>query len=155
MALYTQEQRLRRDASRWTLVQAVLAPIQFLVFIVSVALVARYLLTGSGLDLATASVVLKTFVLYAIMITGAIWEKEVFGQHLFAPSFFWEDAVSMIVIALHTAYLIMLLGKIGSIETQLWVALAGYAVYVINAGQFLWKLRLARLEPGFVSGSKS
>lgn len=147
VAIYTREERLRRDASPWTMVQAILAPIQFLVFLVSVGLVVHYLLTGNGLAMATASVILKTFCLYAIMITGAIWEKEVFGQHLFAPAFFWEDAVSMIVIALHTAYLVMLLGRIGSVEAQLWVALAGYAVYVINAVQFLWKLRLARLEP--------
>ncbi len=145
--LYTAEQRARRDASPWTLVQAVLAPLQFLVFFVSVILVVRYLLTGDGLPLATASIVLKTLVLYTIMVTGAIWEKVVFGKYLFAEAFFWEDAVSMIVIALHTFYLVMLLGGIGSPEVQLTVALAGYAAYVINAAQFIWKLRLARLEP--------
>lgn len=143
--LYTTEQRARRDASPWTMVQAVLAPFQFAVFAVSTVLVVQYLLTGSGLALATASVVFKTFVLYAIMITGAIWEKDVFGKYLFADAFFWEDAVSMIVIALHTAYLVMLLAGIGSPAVQLAVALAGYAVYVVNAGQFVWKLRLARL----------
>jgi 3-vinyl bacteriochlorophyllide hydratase len=145
--LYTAEQRARRDASPWTLVQAVLAPLQFLVFFVSVILVLRYLLTGDGLALATASIVLKTLVLYTIMVTGAIWEKVVFGKYLFADAFFWEDAFSMIVIALHTSYLVMLLGGIGSPELQLTVALAGYAAYVINAAQFIWKLRLARLEP--------
>jgi 3-vinyl bacteriochlorophyllide hydratase len=146
--LYTAEQRARRDASRWTLVQAVLAPMQFFVFAVSLFLVVRYLMTGQGLDIATASIVLKTFVLYAIMITGAIWEKDVFGKYLFADAFFWEDAVSMIVIALHTAYLVMLLGNIGSPVAQITVALAGYAAYVINAVQFVWKLRLARLSAG-------
>jgi 3-vinyl bacteriochlorophyllide hydratase len=146
--LYTAEQRARRDASRWTLVQAVLAPLQFFVFAVSLFLVVRYLMTGHGLDVATASIVLKTFVLYAIMITGAIWEKDVFGKYLFADAFFWEDAVSMIVIALHTAYLVMLLGNIGSPVAQITVALAGYAAYVINAVQFVWKLRLARLSAG-------
>jgi 3-vinyl bacteriochlorophyllide hydratase len=146
--LYTAEQRARRDASRWTLVQAVLAPLQFFVFAISLFLVVRYLMTGNGLDIATASIVLKTFVLYAIMITGAIWEKDVFGKYLFADAFFWEDAVSMIVIALHTAYLVMLLGNIGSPVAQITVALAGYAAYVINAVQFVWKLRLARLSAG-------
>lgn len=146
--LYTAEQRARRDASRWTIVQAVLAPLQFFVFAVSLFLVVRYLMTGNGLDVATASIVLKTFVLYAIMITGAIWEKDVFGKYLFADAFFWEDAVSMIVIALHTAYLVMLLGNIGSPVAQITVALAGYAAYVINAVQFVWKLRLARLSAG-------
>ena len=148
MPLYTAEQRRRRDASPWTLVQGVLAPLQFMVFFGSVILVVRYLTTGEGLAIATASIILKTFILYAIMITGAIWENDVFGKYLFAPAFFWEDAVSMIVIALHTAYLVMLVAGIGSPGQQLAVALAGYATYVVNAAQFVWKLRLARLDPG-------
>ena len=78
--LYTAEERRRRDASRWTLVQGILAPIQFLVFLVSLALVLRYLATGEGFAAATASIVVKTLALYAIMVTGSIWEKEVFGQ---------------------------------------------------------------------------
>jgi len=151
--LYTAEQRVRRDKSRWTLVQGVLAPVQFLVFLFSLALVIRYLTTGAGLELATASIVLKTLVLYTIMITGAIWEKVVFGKYLFADAFFWEDAFSMIVIALHTFYLVLLLGGIGSPALQLTVALAGYAAYVINAGQFIWKLRLARLETAHIQGA--
>jgi len=144
--LYTAEERRRRDASPWTIVQAVLAPVQFVIFLVSLALVFRYLATGEGAFAADASVVAKTAALYAIMITGAIWEKEVFGRWLFAPAFFWEDVVSMGVLALHGAYLVMLFAGIGSIESRLLVALAGYAAYAINATQFLLKLRAARLQ---------
>ncbi len=144
--LYSAEERRRRDSSKWTLVQGVLAPIQFLIFLVSLALVVRYFATGEGLAAAAASVVVKTLALYTIMITGAIWEKDVFGQYLFAPAFFWEDVFSMLVLALHSAYLVMFFAGIGEPATQLAVALAGYAAYVINAGQFLWKLRLARLD---------
>lgn len=144
--LYSVEERRRRDSSTWTVVQGVLAPVQFLIFLVSLTLVARYFMTGEGLQVATASVVVKTLALYTIMITGAIWEKVVFGQYLFAPAFFWEDAFSILVLALHSAYLVLLFVGIGTPQTQLLVALAGYAAYVINAGQFLWKLRLARLE---------
>jgi 3-vinyl bacteriochlorophyllide hydratase len=104
-ALYTPEQRLRRDASAWTLVQGVLAPVQFLIFLISFGLVVRCLATGQGESMALWSVVVKTFVLYAIMVTGAVWEKVVFDQYLFAPAFFWEDVFSMLVLALHTAYL--------------------------------------------------
>jgi len=145
-ALYTEKQRARRDASVWTIVQGVLAPVQFVIFLVSLALVVRFLMTGAGETAAHVSIIAKTAALYAIMVTGAIWEKEVFGQHLFAPGFFWEDVVSMGVIALHTLYLVMLFGGIGSPPAQMAVALAGYAIYVVNAGQFLWKLRQARLE---------
>jgi 3-vinyl bacteriochlorophyllide hydratase len=144
--LYTVEQRRRRDLSPWTLVQGVLAPIQFLVFAASLALVLHYLVTGEGLFAATVSVVVKTLVLYTIMVTGAIWEKAVFDRYLFAPAFFWEDAVSMLVIALHTAYLVVLIANALPPTDQMLLALAAYATYVINAAQFLVKFRSARLE---------
>ena len=145
-ALYTAEERKRRDESVWTLVQGVLAPVQFLVFLVSLGLVTRTLVTGEGAFAADVSIVIKTLVLYTIMITGSIWEKVVFGKWLFAPAFFWEDVVSMLVLALHTLYLVMLFGAIGTLEQRMLVALAGYGSYVINAAQFLWKLRMARLQ---------
>ncbi len=50
--------------------QGILAPLQFLVFLVSLALVIRTLMTGEGATAATVSVVIKTMVLYAIMVTG-------------------------------------------------------------------------------------
>lgn len=150
--LYTADERARRDATVWTLVQGVLAPVQFLVFLVSLALVLRYLVTGEGLWTATASVVVKTFVLYSIMVTGSVWEKVVFGKWLFAPAFFWEDVVSMAVIALHTLYIAMLLSGWGSTEQQLAVALMAYCIYIVNAAQFLWKLRQARLQGAAEAG---
>jgi 3-vinyl bacteriochlorophyllide hydratase len=146
MPLYTPEERRRRDASRWTLVQGVLAPLQFLVFLISLALVIRFLVTGAGAEAATVSIVIKTLVLYLIMVTGSIWEKDVFGHWLFARPFFWEDVFSMLVLALHTAYLAALaFDWLGTRDLML-LALAAYATYVINAGQFLLKLRAARLE---------
>ena len=143
--LYTPDERMRRDASRWTLVQGILAPVQFLVFLVSLVLVVRYLGWGTGYEAATISIVIKTFVLYTIMITGAIWEHDVYGQYLFAPAFWWEDAVSMVVIALHTLYLTSLFITWLTPPQQMWLALAAYVIYVINAAQFILKLRAARL----------
>lgn len=144
--LYTPEQRARRDATRWTVVQGVLAPLQFAVFLVSLTLVIRYLATGLGYDIATLSIILKTAVLLVIMVTGAIWEKVVFGQYLFAPAFFWEDVFSFAVIALHLLYVFALLAGGFAPETLMMIALAAYAAYVINAAQFVWKLRQARLS---------
>ncbi len=151
--IYTPEERRRRDESPWTIVQGVLAPIQFLVFLVSLYLVLRYLATGEGYLAATWSVVIKTLVLYTIMITGSIWEKAVFGQYLFARPFFWEDVFSMLVLALHTAYLVSLYAL--DHQTQMFIALAAYATYVINATQFLIKLRAARLEGAQQGASKA
>lgn len=145
-ALYSAEERQRRDSTPWTLVQGILAPLQFVVFLVSLGLVVRTLTTGEGAFAADVSIVVKTLVLYTIMITGSIWEKVVFGKWLFAPAFFWEDVFSMLVLGLHTLYLVMLLGGVGTTEQRMLVALAGYGAYIINAGQFIWKLRMARLQ---------
>lgn len=144
--LYTPEQRKVRDASIWTLVQGILAPVQFLIFLISLALVMRFLITGEGQLEATISIIIKTLTLYTIMITGAIWEKVVFGVYLFAEGFFWEDMVSMLVLALHTAYLAALGFQWLDDRSLMLLALAAYAAYSVNAAQFILKLRTARLQ---------
>ena len=145
-ALYTPQERVRRDQTKWTLVQGILAPLQFLAFAISLVLVLRYIYTGAGYEAATISIIVKTGFLYVIMITGAIWEKVVFGQYLLAPAFYWEDMFSFAVIALHTAYLFALFT--GSLDHtgQMTLALAAYATYAVNAAQFILKLRAARLD---------
>jgi 3-vinyl bacteriochlorophyllide hydratase len=144
--LYTPEERIRRDRSKWTLVQGILAPVQFVIFLVSLYFVIRFLISGQGEFAANVSIVIKTLILYTIMITGSIWEKEVFGKYLFAPAFYWEDVFSMLVLALHTAYLFALAFGILEARALMALALSAYLAYVINAAQFLWKLRQARLQ---------
>jgi 3-vinyl bacteriochlorophyllide hydratase len=144
--LYSAEERQRRDASAWTLVQGVLAPLQFIVCAVSAVLVLRWLATGEGLFAASASFVVKSALLALIMVTGSVWEKVVFGRWLFAPAFFWEDVVSMGVIALHGACLVAMFTGWLEPRGQMLLALAAYAAYVVNAVQFLLKLRAARRD---------
>jgi 3-vinyl bacteriochlorophyllide hydratase len=89
--------------------------------------------------------VVKTLVLYAIMVTGSIWEKVVFGRYLFAGPFFWEDVVSILVLALHTAYLAALatdaLDVVRNSRSR-----CRLRELLVNAAQFLLKLRAARRE---------
>ena len=144
--LYTAEEKKRRDETIWTLVQGVLAPLQFFVFLVSTYLVIRYLNTGEGYQIATISVIFKTTILMLIMVTGAIWEKVVFGQYLLAPAFFWEDIVSFFVIFLHIAYVLALWINLFSEQQLMLLALVAYVAYFVNALQFLIKLRAARMQ---------
>ncbi len=146
LPLYSAAERKRRDASRWTVVQGVLAPIQFAVFLLSLCLVLRYLANGEGQAAATVSIVAKTLLLYTIMITGSLWEHDVFGRYLFARPFFWEDVVSFLVLALHTAYLLSLVSGKLDVRNQMLLALLAYAAYLINATQFLLKFRAARAD---------
>lgn len=126
--------------------QGILAPVQFLVCIASAALVIRFLVSGDGLWAANVSVLIKTGVLLLIMVTGSIWEKVVFDEWLFAAPFFWEDVVSMGVIALHLLYVGALLT--GWLESRqlMAVALVAYVAYIVNAVQFVLKLRAARIS---------
>ena len=101
--------------------QGVLAPLQFFVFRFYLS-GNQYLNTGDGYQLATISVIAKTSILLVIMITGAIWEKVVFGQYLLAPAFFWEDVVSFFVIFLHIAYVL-----------ALWINLFRATTYVVSS----------------------
>ena len=142
--LYSPEERRRRDASAWTWVQGVLAPVQFVACAVSLVLVLNYLATGNGLLAASVSFIVKTALLYTIMVTGSVWEKVVFGRWLFAPAFFWEDVVSMLVLALHTACLLAMATGWLDARSQMLLALAAYTAYVVNAAQFVLKLRAAR-----------
>jgi len=127
-------------------VQGILAPLQLVVCLVSLYLVLRYLNSGEGAHIAGISVVVKTIVLYAIMITGCIWEREVFGCYLFAPAFFWEDVVSMLVMGLHTFYVLLYFFGTENIDFHMQVALVAYLAYFVNAAQFVYKFRLAKLS---------
>lgn len=128
------------------MVQGILAPLQFLVCLVSATLVVRYLFTGNGLEAANLSVLVKTVVLLVIMVTGSIWEKVVFDEWLFAEPFFWEDVVSMGVIALHLSYVWALWTEALTPRALMGLALVAYTAYVINAVQFVLKLRAARRQ---------
>ena len=142
--LYNQEERIRRDNTKWTLVQGVLAPLQFVVFLVSLGFVLNYLLYGTYENAASISVVIKTVILCLIMVTGSIWEKAVFDKYLFAKPFYWEDVVSIFVVFLHLLYLFVYFFDFLSVESQLYVALLAYFAYVVNAVQFLFKFKQAR-----------
>ena len=152
--LYTTEQRERRDATIWTTVQGILAPVQFAVFLVSVYFIGWFLVTGAGYEEAAVSVIVKTGVLLAIMITGAVWEKIVFGQYLLAPAFFWEDVVSFFVIAFHLAYVFFLVTGLFSNQTQIIIAIIAYFLYLVNALQFIIKFRLSKIPSDLLPESE-
>jgi len=142
--MYTPEQLARREASRWTRVQFIVAPIQIIAFIISFSLVVRYLMTGEGYLTATISVWVKITLIWIITITGMLWEKDVFDHYFMAREFFWEDLGNLIAILTHNAYFVVQwLGW--SHRNVMIVMLFAYITYLFNAGQFIVKgIRSAR-----------
>ncbi len=134
--MYTPEQMARRDASVWTKVQAILAPLQFLAFIISFTLVTRALLSGEGYAIANNSVLVKIVLLWAITITGMIWEKEIFGHYFLAREFFWEDVGNAVAIVTHNLYFLAR-ALHWSDRAVLTLMLLAYCTYMINCAQFI------------------
>lgn len=153
MSTYTPEQLARRAASPWTRVQAILAPVQFLAFIVSFVLVVRYLVTGEGYGLANASVLIKIALLWAITITGMLWEKDVFGQYFMARQFFWEDLGNAVAMLFHNLYFVARwLGW--SDQDVMGLMLVAYCTYLVNCAQFVLKgVQSARQRRALAAGA--
>ncbi len=146
--MYTPEQLARREASRWTRVQIILAPIQFIAFIISFALVIRYLMTGEGYWIATISVWIKIALIWALTITGMLWEHDVYGKYFLAPEFFWEDMGNLIALITHNLYFVAQ-GLGWSSRDVMLVMVVAYTTYLINATQFIVKgIRSARYRRG-------
>jgi 3-vinyl bacteriochlorophyllide hydratase len=136
--MYTPEQLRRREASRWTRVQIVLAPIQFVVFVVSFGLVIRYLATGEGYLAATVSIWLKIALIWVLTITGMLWEHDMFGHYFLAKEFFWEDVGNLVAIVTHNLYFVA--QWLGADQRSLmWVMVFAYLTYLINAAQFVYR----------------
>jgi 3-vinyl bacteriochlorophyllide hydratase len=145
MPRYTPDQLARRNASVWTKVQAILAPIQFVMFLTG--LTVTYLYKSDILihDFywITFFVTLKTLMLVLIFVTGGFFELEVFGQFAFAHEFFWEDFGSAIAMIVHISYFVLFF--IGLDEnTLIWTALLAYLSYLVNAAQFVIRLLLEK-----------
>lgn len=138
MSIYTPEQLARRDSSKWTRVQMILAPIQFLAFLISFGLVARYLATGQGYAAANLSVLIKIGLLWAITITGMIWEKEIFGHYFLAREFFWEDVGNALAMATHNLYFLAI-GLGWPQRAVMTLMLLAYCTYLVNCAQFVLK----------------
>lgn len=132
---YTAEQMERRQNSKWTMVQVVLAPLQLLTFFISLGLIIRYLSTGDGYAIANFSVLLKIALLWIITITGMFWEKEVFDAWFMGKEFFWEDAVNLLALGMHNLYFLALLAG-WSHESLMTLMLVAYISYLINFAQF-------------------
>jgi 3-vinyl bacteriochlorophyllide hydratase len=134
--MYTPEQLRRREASRWTRVQIILAPIQFVVFVISFALVIRYLVTGNGYWVATISVWIKILLIWVLTITGMLWEYDMYDHYFMAKEFFWEDVGNLIAIITHNLYFVaQWLGA--DSRTVMWVMVFAYITYLFNAAQFV------------------
>lgn len=85
MPRYTPEQLAKRNASVWTDIQTILAPLQFFIFLGGVTLNTLFYFDLAGIDFYWISVAIlfKTIFFAIPFITGMFFEKEIFDQRVY------------------------------------------------------------------------
>ena len=145
MPRYTPEQLAKRNASVWTDIQLILAPIQFVVFLTGLVVTFLYALNDQLFSFYWVSLVIlfKTFLFGLLLITGEFFEKEIFNVWIYGKEFIWEDVGSTVAAFFHLLYFVM--AYMGYPEDVLiWEAFLAYFTYVINALQYLVRILLEK-----------
>jgi 3-vinyl bacteriochlorophyllide hydratase len=78
------------------------------------------------------------------IVTGSLWEHDVFGEWWFAEEFFVEDVMTVNVFLLHVAVVVMyfkLPGELGAVAGLLVFA---YVIYALNVAQYIAQHASAR-----------
>lgn len=145
MPRYTPEQLAKRNASVWTEIQILLAPVQFVIFLTGIVLNAIYTSNPALIDFFWISVAIlfKTLFFVILFITGMFFEKDIFGKWVFSKEFFWEDVGSSVATFFHFLYFV-LAWKGYSHDTLVFWASVAYSSYIINALQYLVRIWLEK-----------
>ena len=127
----------RRNASTWTLIHPIFAIGQLGVFLVSLVLLALYFAHDVSFRAVHASVLIKIAFMIGAVVTGSLWEHDVYGKWWFAHEFFIEDVMTANVFLLHIGYLITIYAFPGSMRASLAMLGVAYLAYGLNVGQYI------------------
>ncbi len=147
MPRYTPEQLEMRNASVWTDVQLILAPIQFFVFLAGVAVTFLYAQNSEMFSFywVSLAILFKTLLFGLLLLTGAYFEKEIFDKWIYGKEFLWEDVGSTVAAFFHLLYFVM--AYMGfSEDVLIWEAFLAYFTYVVNALQYLVRIVLEKVN---------
>ncbi len=131
----------RRKASIWTRIHPFFAIGQLGVFFVSVTLLGFYFAGRVPFHVVHISVLIKVGLMVGAVITGALWERDVYGMWWFAKEFFVEDIITVVVFALHVVYLACVYTWPANLHFNLALLGVAYIAYITNAGQYIWRHR--------------
>ncbi len=129
--------RERRDASIWTAIHPIFAIGQLGVFLVSLVLLGLYFAHDVPFLTVHVSVLTKIAFMIGAVITGSLWEHDVFGKWWFAHEFFIEDVMTLNVFLLHIGYLVVVYAWPENTRAILAMLGMAYAVYGLNVGQYI------------------
>jgi len=136
----------RREASVWTLIHPLFAIGQLLAFVVSVGLFVAFLRGAVPFHAVHVSVLVKVGLMVGAVITGAFWERDVFGHWWFAPEFLFEDVMTLIVFITQLTYLAMAYFHPSMMNVVASTLAVAYAVYLGNVAQYIHRTQTRKKE---------
>ena len=127
----------RRSASAWTLIHPVFAIGQLGVFLVSLVLLGLFFAHDVSFRTVHLSVLIKIAFMIGAIITGSLWEHDVYGKWWFAPEFFVEDVMTLNVFLLHIGYLVTVYALPGNFRASIAMLGLAYLIYGLNVSQYI------------------
>jgi len=127
----------RRAASTWTRIHPIFAIGQLGVFLVSAVLLGLYFVHVTSFNSVFLSVLIKIVFMIGAVVTGSLWEHDVFGKWWFALDFFIEDVVTLYVFLLHIAFLVTAFVWPDHMNAVLTMLVIAYSVYALNVAQYI------------------
>ncbi len=112
-----------------------------------------FLSAGKGYAGALITFWLNIALLWVNTIIGMLWEKDMYGHYFMCREFFWEDAGNLAALIAYNSYVAALWLNWSQHDTALLMLVAN-SVYLINFGQFVFKLnagpKTAAIIPGLI-----
>lgn len=127
----------RRDASVWTRIHPIFAIGQLGVFVVSAALLALYAFHAVPFTAVYLSVLMKIVLMLGAIVTGSLWEHDVFGEWWFADEFFVEDVMTLNVFLLHVGVVVWYFAQPDRLGPVAGLLVFAYVIYTINVAQYI------------------
>ncbi len=129
----------RRDASIWTRIHPIFAIGQLGIFLVSVVLLVLFAFHVVPFTAVYLSVLMKIACMVGAIVTGSLWERDVFGPWWFADDFFIEDVMTVNVFLLHVGVVVTYFVQSPDLRAVLALLVFSYAVYALNVGQYIFR----------------
>jgi len=137
--------RDRRSASVWTMVHPIFALGQLAAFVVSIGFLIAFAFHAVPFSAVKTTVLVKIGLMVGAVVTGALWERDVYGYYWFAPEFLAEDVMTLIVFLSQLFYLAMVAIHPDRLVPILAALGFAYVVYVANVAQYIHKTQRAKL----------
>ncbi len=136
----------RRRTSMWTMIHPLFAIGQLLAFFVSVGLLIGFFRGAVAFHIVHVSVLIKIGLMVGAVVTGSLWEHDMYGFWWFAPEFLLEDVMTLIVFVFQLSYLAVVAFHPDFLAAIVMMLCIAYTVYVINVAQYIHRTQVQKQE---------